>query len=255
MSVLKKKTSSKNSDIDLFKKYQINTEALPNHIAIIMDGNGRWAKSLNKPRFLGHKEGLNALRRTIEACKKFGVKCLSVYAFSSQNWSRPDKEINYLLFLLKKMIATDVKKLHKENIKVKFLGDIEVFDISIQDLIRDSEKETESNTSMQLNIMLNYGGREEIISATKKIAKKMNTGDILELTEAIFEEHLLTKQCPEIDLCIRTSGELRLSNFMLWQLSYSELFFIPEFWPQFNEDILGRIISDFQKRTRRFGGL
>lgn len=223
---------------------------VPEHIAIIMDGNGRWAKERGLPRTAGHKEGGEALKRTIRACRELGVKYLSVYAFSTENWKRPEEEVSFLQTLLQQALLNEVKKLAKEGIKLRFLGDLSAFSQDLRNKIKEAEELTAGNTEYQLNIMLNYGSRDEMIYAVNVAIKSGQ-----EVTEDIFSSLLYTAGIPDPELIIRTSGEKRLSNFLLWQSAYSELWFTDTYWPDFNKDVLQQAISEYSSRSRRFGGL
>lgn len=223
---------------------------VPEHIAIIMDGNGRWAKEKGLPRTAGHKEGVEALKRTVTACKELGVKFLSVYAFSTENWKRPEKEVKFLQSLLKKMLSKEVDKLAKQGVRLRFIGELSVFSEDLRKNIKEAEDKTITNKDYQLNIMLNYGARDEILKAVNTAIKNGK-----EVNEEDFSKLLFTADSPEPDLIIRTSGEMRLSNFLLWQSAYSELWFTKVYWPDFNKDILEIAIKDYSLRKRRFGGI
>ncbi|MEI7941971.1 MAG: polyprenyl diphosphate synthase [Candidatus Riflemargulisbacteria bacterium] len=223
---------------------------VPEHIAIIMDGNGRWAKERGLPRTAGHKEGGEALKRTIRACRELGVKYLSVYAFSTENWKRPEEEVSFLQSLLQQALLKEVKKLAKQGIKLRFLGDLSAFSADLRNKIKEAEDFTAVNTEYQLNIMLNYGSRDEMINA---VNKAIAAGK--EISEVDFSDLLYTTGIPDPELIIRTSGEKRLSNFLLWQSAYSELWFTDTYWPDFNKDVLQEAISEYSSRNRRFGGL
>ena len=241
------------ADDSLTQEYGIDLTRIPQHIAIIMDGNGRWAKKRLMPRNLGHRQGQKQLKKTLVNCVKLGVKYLSVYVFSTENWRRPEEEVSFLLKFLKSTIQDELNELIKEGVCLKFLGDLSQFDQSLLDMISDSESKTKDNTNIQLNVMLNYGGRREIIDAVKTYIK--NGGDIDTLTEDNIQPCLYTEGIPDPDILIRTGGDLRISNFMLWQAAYSEFFFLDVFWPEFDFEELVKVIGEFQSRDRRFGGL
>ena len=241
------------ADDSLTNKYGIDLTRIPQHIAIIMDGNGRWAKKRLMPRNFGHRQGQKQLKKTLINCVKLGVKYLSVYVFSTENWRRPEEEVSFLLKFLKSTIQDELNELIKEGVRLKFLGDLSQFDQSLLDIISDSESKTNDNTNIQLNVMLNYGGRREIIDAIKTYVK--NGGDIDSLTEDNLQPCLYTEDIPDPDILIRTGGDLRISNFMLWQAAYSEFFFLDVFWPEFDFEELVKVIGEFQSRDRRFGGL
>ena len=225
------------ADDSLTNKYGIDLTRIPQHIAIIMDGNGRWAKKRLMPRNFGHRQGQKQLKKTLINCVKLGVKYLSVYVFSTENWRRPEEEVSFLLKFLKSTIQDELNELIKEGVRLKFLGDLSQFDQSLLDIISDSESKTNDNTNIQLNVMLNYGGRREIIDAIKTYVK--NGGDIDSLTEDNLQPCLYTEGIPDPDILIRTGGDLRISNFMLWQAAYSEFFF----WTFFGQSLILRNLS------------
>ncbi len=242
------------SDFDgLLHKYAIDTERMPQHIAIIMDGNGRWAKKRLMPRNFGHQHGQKKLKETLINCAKLKIKFLSVYVFSTENWRRPKLEVSFLITFLKKSIVDEIEELIKEGVKLKFLGDLSEFDSELLNMIRNAEDKTSANATIQLNVMINYGGRREIIDAVKHYDHK--GGNIDQFTEDDLSDHLYTGGSPDPDILIRTGGDIRISNFMLWQCAYSEFFFLDTFWPDFTIDHLLDVIQRFQKRDRRFGGL
>lgn len=231
----------------------INKEELPKHVAIIMDGNGRWAKQKGKPRIFGHQNGANAVRATIEAAAEIGIEYLTLYAFSAENWKRPKLEVEALMALLITTIDKELENLIKNNIKLNIVGNIEQLPANVQKKLSVALKATAGSSGMILTIALSYSGRWEILEAVKKIVKNSASNDIEKLTEDEFSKHLSTNNLPDPELLIRTSGEFRLSNFLLWQLAYAELYFTKALWPDFNkEDFFGAII-DYQGRERRFG--
>lgn len=236
-------------------KGEIDSNRLPKHIAIIMDGNGRWASKRALPRVFGHKAGMEALREVVKACSDMRIKILTVYAFSTENWNRPTDEVSYLMNLLIEYMRKEINELNKNNVKIKILGDISGLPKVTREEVEKAASLTENNVGMQFNIALNYGGRAEIISACKKIAEEFKEGKISseEITEDLISEYLFTKGDIDPDLIIRTSGEMRLSNFLLWQSAYSELVFIEEMWPDFNKKHLEKAILEYQSRDRRFG--
>lgn len=225
------------------------------HIAIIMDGNGRWAKSRRLPKLAGHKKGVDVVRETVRQCVDLNIKYLTLYAFSSENWNRPIDEVNSLMNLLKVYLTKEIAKLHKENINISFIGSRERLSRSIILLIEDAEKITKNNKKLQLIIALNYGGQEEIVSAAREIAKKVQLDilDVESIDDKVFSDNLYKSNCPEPDLIIRTGGEKRLSNFMLWQAAYSELVFQDIPWPEFTKENLLGAIDEYHKRDRRYG--
>ncbi|MBQ8659976.1 MAG: isoprenyl transferase [Alphaproteobacteria bacterium] len=228
---------------------------IPNHIAIILDGNGRWAKKKGLPRTVGHTNGAKALQRTIEACKKFGVKTLTVYAFSTENWSRPKEEVDFLMNLFFNYLTKQSKKLIENKIRFVVLGDKSRFSPEIQNAMKKLESDTKDFTEFTFNVALNYGGHAEIVKATKEIAQDVKDGKISidDIDEKIFESHLYTHDQLPPDLIIRTSGEQRLSGFLLWQCSYSEFYFPQVHFPDFNEEQLKIAIQEYSKRDRRYG--
>ncbi len=228
---------------------------IPNHIAIILDGNGRWAKKKGLPRTVGHTNGAKALQRTIEACKKFGVKTLTVYGFSTENWSRPKEEVDFLMNLFLNYLTKQSKKLIENKIRFVVLGDKSRFSPEIQNAMKKLESDTKDFTEFTFNVALNYGGHAEIVKATKEIAQDVKDGKISidDIDEKIFESHLYTHDQLPPDLIIRTSGEQRLSGFLLWQCSYSEFYFPQVHFPDFNEEQLKIAIQEYSKRDRRYG--
>ncbi|KII80398.1 isoprenyl transferase [Vibrio renipiscarius] len=234
---------------------QLSSEQLPKHIAIIMDGNGRWAKAQGKPRVFGHKNGVTAVRKTISTAARLGVKAVTLFAFSSENWRRPEEEVGVLMELFLTVLSTEVKKLHKNNLRLRVIGDKARFSERLQAKIAQAEALTANNDGMVINIAANYGGKWDIMEATKAIASKVRMGEISlnDIDEDLITQHLTMADLPEVDLLIRTSGECRISNFMLWQLAYAEMYFTPIYWPEFNEDSLIEAVSWFVDRERRFG--
>ena len=226
-----------------------------NHIAIIMDGNGRWAKQRNLPRTMGHKQGVEKVREIAIYANKLGIKCLTLYAFSTENWRRPESEVNYLMSLPKVFFKSYLKELMENNIKIMMIGELDRIPSEAKQVFIDAIEETKNNTGMILNFALNYGGQDEIVRACKKYAEDYKCGVVSDLDEDSFKNYLYTKDLPEVDLMIRTSKEQRISNFLLYQLAYSEFIFLDTLWPDFSNDDLDACIEEFNKRTRRFGGL
>ena len=228
---------------------------LPRHVAIIMDGNGRWAKARKKPRFFGHKQGVKTVRRTVEHATKIGIESLTLYAFSSENWRRPEAEVKLLFELLSLSISEQLADLHKNNIQLTVIGDQLALPARLTRKITRAVELTQNNTGMRLNIALNYGARWEIANAAKELALACQNGemDANKIDETALESHLSTAGQPELDLMIRTGGEYRLSNFLLWQAAYAELYFSDTYWPDFNETALDDALSWFATRKRRFG--
>lgn len=230
---------------------------LPAHVAIIMDGNGRWAKKRGLPRIMGHRAGIKSVREVVTACAELGIKVLTLYAFSKENWQRPQKEVNTLMDLLKQYLDKEEKELMDNNIKFISIGQREQLPQKVRERLNQVEKLTQDNRGLILNLALNYGSRAEIVDATQKIARlaKNDNFKIEELDEKIFSEFLYTKGLPDPDLLIRTSGEMRISNFLLWQISYAEIYVTEKLWPDFRKKDLIAAVDDFQKRERRFGAL
>ena len=236
-------------------KGEIDCNRLPKHIAIIMDGNGRWASKRALPRVFGHKAGMEALRVVVKACSDMKIKILTVYAFSTENWNRPTDEVSYLMNLLIEYMRKEINELNRNNVKVKILGDLSALPQITKQEVEKAVSLTENNNGMQFNIALNYGGRAEIINACKMIAEDLKEDKISkeQITEDLISNYLFTAGDIEPDLIIRTSGEKRLSNFLLWQSAYSELVFVEEMWPDFNKNRLEKAIQEYQNRDRRFG--
>ncbi|MEJ8735833.1 isoprenyl transferase [Erysipelotrichaceae bacterium HCN-30851] len=229
---------------------------IPQHIAVIMDGNGRWAKKRGLPRTAGHKQGAENIRKIAIACNDLGVKALTCYAFSTENWKRPEDEVDYLCKLPKLFFNRYLAELKKNNIRVTFLGEIERFPLETQNVITTAVSETQDNTGLILCLAVNYGGRREITLAARKYAQDVMDGKIDNtIEEDAFGSYMMTQGLPELDLMIRTSGELRISNFLLWQLAYAELIFTPVAWPDFDAEELNKAIDEYNHRNRRFGGL
>lgn len=230
---------------------------MPKHIAIIMDGNGRWAKSRNLPRSFGHKAGVEAIRDVVKECNRLGIKYLTLYAFSTENWVRPADEVNTLMKLLVEYLKNEVKELHENNVVVNFIGDISKLPKECQEELIKAKEKTRNNTGVTMNLALNYGGRSEFIHVVKSIVKEAKNNNISEndINEKLIEKYLYTANIPDPDVIVRSSGEMRLSNFLLWQSAYSELWFSDIYWPDFKKEDLHRVIYDYQNRDRRFGGI
>lgn len=247
----------------LFKKKQIielndlDMNNIPKHIAIIMDGNGRWAKKRSLPRSLGHKAGVETIREIVKTSSKIGIKYLTLYAFSTENWKRPKDEVSALMKLLVDYLKKEVSELDKNNVIINFIGDISMLPNVCQEELIKAKEQTRNNTGLCLNLALNYGGRNEIISAVKSIVKDAKNGLLSEndIDESTIESRLYTTCMDDPDIIIRPSGEYRLSNFLLWQSAYSEFWFSDIFWPDFTSNDLYHAIYDFQKRDRRYGGI
>ncbi len=236
-------------------KSQINLEKLPRHIAVIMDGNGRWAKEHGMPRVFGHRNGVKAVRETTEACAELGVEYLTLYAFSTENWSRPQTEVNALMALLVETIKNEVKTLNKNSIRLKAIGDISKLPPKSYNALCSAMEDTSQNERMTLVLALNYSSRWEIVEAAKKLAEQAKAGELSpeDIDNDVFSNALATQGMPDPELLIRTSGETRISNYLLWQIAYTELYFTPVRWPDFRKEHLYEAILNFQQRERRFG--
>lgn len=244
----------KNNEIN----YQdLDMNNIPGHIAFIMDGNGRWAKQRKMPRTYGHHEGTKTIRDIALSCNKLGVKAMTVYAFSTENFARPNQEVQYIFKLPKDFFESYMKELMEKNVKITTIGHLEMAPQETQDIINKAIEKTSHNTGLILCFAFIYGGRDEIVWATKKIAQKVKNDELSidNIDENIFNHELMTKDLPDVDLMVRTSGEQRLSNFLLWQLAYAEFVFTDVYWPDFNEEELKKAIWLYQNRDRRFGGL
>jgi undecaprenyl diphosphate synthase len=234
---------------------KLNTENLPQHLAIIMDGNGRWAKKKGMLRIFGHENGTKAVRETVENCARLGIGYLTLYAFSTENWNRPKMEVDTLMNLLVSSLEKELPTLQKNGIKLNTIGNIAMLPGGARKKLSDVMDQTSGNTRMTLTLALSYGSREEIVSAVKKISEKVqnNQLNIADISETVIREHLYTQDLPDVDLVIRTSGEQRISNFLLWQVAYAELYFTEVLWPDFREKDLHEALISYQKRERRFG--
>ncbi len=243
---------------DIIKeKIQLDMERIPSHIAIIMDGNGRWAKQRKLPRTMGHRAGMKNIKMMVEESSNLGVKYLTLYAFSTENWKRSKEEVGALMDLVVEFINKEFEELHRNNVKLNSIGDISKLPEKSKAAVEDTMYKTRNNTGLTLNIALNYGGRDEIVKGVKEIAKEVLEGKLQvdNIDDKIISDHLYTSGMPDPDIVIRPSGELRLSNYLLWQSAYSEFWFSDINWPDFKKEDLRRAISDFQKRDRRFGGV
>ena len=225
------------------------------HIAIIMDGNRRWAKNHMLPSAVGHQKGVESLKNTMRSFDKFGIKYLTVYAFSTENWNRKKEEVDFLMNLLAKTLTDELDEMHKENVKIKFVGNIERLNPKLIEILKNAENKTKNNTGVNLQIAFNYGARDEIVNAVKKITQKALDGEIKigEIDEKLVSQNLYTAKIPDPDLLIRTGGEKRISNYLLWQIAYSEVYVTEKFWPEFDENALTEAILEFEKRNRRYG--
>ena len=231
--------------------------AVPRHVAIIMDGNGRWAARRGLPRSAGHKAGVDALRRAVRAAADFGIEYLTIYSFSSENWSRPEAEVSFLLDLLRRFIRQDVAELHHSGVKIRVVGSRDDLEPGMASLLDDAERLTRENSKLNLIVAFNYGSRQEISRAVSAIAEKIAKGEISasDISPELIAENLDTAGIPDPDLLIRTGGEQRISNFLLWQCAYTEFVFVDEFWPDFTHEIFARALDEFRSRDRRFGGI
>ncbi len=231
------------------------TEKIPQHLAIIMDGNGRWAKARMLPRIMGHRKGVETVRLIVEECSKIGIRFLTLFAFSAENWSRPKTEVRSLMTLLKKYIKMEVPRMMRNDIRFNVIGNRDDLPLDVRNGLDEAMAITSGNNGMTLTLALSYGARQEILQATTRVAADIASGRLLsaELTESSFSAYLYTSSLPDPDLLIRTSGEMRISNFLLWQLAYAELYFTDINWPDFGREELHKALADYQSRERRFG--
>ena len=234
---------------------ELDPEKIPAHVAIIMDGNGRWAKARRLPRIMGHREGMKSVRAVVETARKVGIKVLTLYAFSKENWQRPKEEVSFLMRLLAEYLQKEVDELHEKDIQIRAIGELELLPQEVQGLLREAMEKTRKNQGLILNLALSYGGRAEIVQAARALARACLAGRLKpeEIDEKLFSSYLYTHDLPDPDLLIRTSGELRLSNFLLYQCAYTELYFTPVLWPDFREKEFLEALKDYQRRERRFG--
>jgi undecaprenyl diphosphate synthase len=235
----------------------LNPHFLPKHVAIIMDGNGRWATQRNMPRTIGHSQGAKTLKNLLRYCSDWGIEALTVYAFSTENWQRPLDEVNFLMMLFERMLQQELAEMHARRVKINFLGDLTALPITLSRLVEQSIELTQYNCGIQFNVAINYGGRADITKACQEIAQKVQQGtmQVRNITEESIEQHLSTHGQPAPDLMIRTSGEMRLSNFLLWQLAYAEMYFTETLWVDFDRQELQKALMVYQQRQRRFGHL
>ena len=236
-------------------KDKINPEKLPQHVAIIMDGNGRWAKSRGEERTFGHKNAINAVRNAINACNEIHIPYLTLYTFSSENWNRPDQEVSTLMNLLSETLLLEAEEIFSKGLRMHVVGDIEKLPELVREQLQNVMELTKNNTKGNLILALSYGSQKEILKAVKEISTEVKEGklNIEDINETVFENHLYTKDLPPVDLLIRTSGEIRISNFLLWQIAYAELQFLDVLWPDFSKDIFFQCILDYQNKERRYG--
>jgi undecaprenyl diphosphate synthase len=233
----------------------LDSQLLPQHVAIIMDGNGRWATKQGLPRVAGHRQGAKALKELLRCCKDWGIKALTVYAFSTENWRRPFAEVDFLLMLFEKLLKRELAQMHQEGVRVSFIGDLSALPESLQNQIGRSHIETAQNQEIYFNIAVNYGSRNEIARVCHQVASKVQQGELKleEISESLINQHLYTANTTDPDLLIRTSGEMRLSNFLLWQMAYTEMYFTDVLFPDFDRTAFHQALLDYQKRDRRFG--
>jgi len=233
----------------------LKRELLPNHVAVIMDGNGRWAKRQGLPRIMGHKAGVDALKDLLRCCKDWGIQALTAYAFSTENWKRPQEEVDFLMTLFQRVLRQELREMVQENVQIQFVGNLQALPRSLQQEISRSMEETRNNPGIRFTVATNYGGRQEILQACRAIAQKVQQGLLQphEINEEVFESHLYTAGIADPDLLIRTSGEMRLSNFLLWQMAYGEIYITETLWPDFDRTEFHRALCAYQQRDRRFG--
>jgi len=236
---------------------ELDSTRLPGPVALIMDGNGRWARGRGLPRVMGHRQGVEALKRTLRLCSDWGIGTLTAYAFSTENWNRPGEEVNFLMTLFERVLARELQGLERERVRIRFLGDLSALPAGLQQLIADATARTAANTGIRFNVCTNYGGRAELVGAARRLAERVARGELdpAVIDEGLFAAELHTAGEADPDLLIRTSGEQRLSNFLLWQLAYAELHITDVLWPDFDEVALRTALLDFQSRQRRFGGV
>ncbi|MEA5571034.1 isoprenyl transferase [Calothrix sp. UHCC 0171] len=233
----------------------LKRELLPRHVAVICDGNGRWARHRGLPRIMGHKQGVNALKEILRTCNDWGIEALTAYAFSTENWKRPVEEVDFLMTLFQVVLRQELREMMKENVRVKFAGNLKALPAALQEQIQNAMEETQNNRGIKFTIATNYGGRQEILSACRAIAQQVEAGLLKpsEIDEEVFERHLYTAGIDDPDLLIRTSGEMRISNFLLWQIAYTEIYVTDTLWPDFDRNQLHKALSSYQQRERRFG--
>ena len=234
---------------------EINLAKLPKHVAVIMDGNGRWAKQRGLPRIEGHRRGANTLKEMLRYCKDLGIGTLTAYAFSTENWGRPTGEVSFLMGLFERLLQKELREMEEEEVCINFIGDLSPLPPSLQQEMRHSTERTKNNKGVFFNVAINYGSRHEMVKACQAIAEKVQQGELSpsEINESTISQHLYTSASPDPDLLIRTSGEMRLSNFLLWQLAYTEIYVTDTMWPDFDNEQFDRAIESFQQRDRRFG--
>lgn len=252
-----KRLWSRKEEKSSVSEHTLKSDNIPNHIAIIMDGNGRWAKKKGLPRIAGHRSGMKTVKRITMAASDLGVKYLTLYAFSTENWKRPKEEVEFLMKLPQQFLESEIDELMENNVQVRMMGDRENLPAHTRAAVEVAMRKTANNTGLVLNFALNYGGRLELIEAVKLVASQVEKKQIQidDINEEFFSSYMQSQQMPDPDLLIRTSGEVRLSNFMLWQLAYSEFYFTDVYWPEFSEEHFTAAIQEYQRRARRFGGV
>ena len=250
--MLKKLFNRKRSDTPV-----IDCNIIPQHVAIIMDGNGRWAKRRGMPRSMGHRAGADVLKEIVMAADEIGIRALTVYGFSTENWKRPEQEVSLLMSLIKEYLNNNVKYMHEHNVRIRFIGFIGALSEELQEIIRDAELLTKNNTGLTLQLAINYGGRDEIVRTVQELTQSVLDGQLAvqDITEQYISDHLYTQEFSDVDLLIRPSKDYRISNFLLWQLAYAEFWFTDLHWPDFTKETLLEAVAAYQKRERRFGGL
>ncbi|WP_375503062.1 isoprenyl transferase [uncultured Nostoc sp.] len=233
----------------------LNPQKIPQHIAVIMDGNGRWASSRGLPRIAGHRQGAKTLKELLRCCKDWGIKALTAYAFSTENWQRPVEEVDFLMHLFERLLRRELAQMHQEEVRISFIGDLSALPKSLQTEMERSMTETLNNQAIHFTIAVNYGSRNEITRVCRQVAQLVEQGELSaqEVNESLIEQNLYTADAPEPDLLIRTSGEMRLSNFLLWQMAYTEMYFTDILWPDFNREAFHQALLSYQNRDRRFG--
>ncbi|OKH37530.1 di-trans,poly-cis-decaprenylcistransferase [[Phormidium ambiguum] IAM M-71] len=233
----------------------LEPERLPRHVAVIMDGNGRWAKQKGLPRIMGHRRGVDALKDLLRCCKDWGIEALTAYAFSTENWGRPLEEVDFLMTLFERVLRQELREMMEENVQIRFVGNLNSLPSSLQAEIERSMTETKENQGIKFTVATNYGGREEILQACRAIANQVQQGTLKpeEIDRSLFESHLYTAGICDPDLLIRTSGEMRISNFLLWQMAYAEIYITQTLWPDFDRKEFHQALSAYQRRDRRFG--
>ncbi|OUL26715.1 isoprenyl transferase [Nostoc sp. 106C] len=233
----------------------LNPQHLPQHIAVIMDGNGRWATSRGLPRIAGHRQGAKTLKELLRCCKDWGIKALTAYAFSTENWRRPVEEVDFLMLLFERLLRRELAQMHQEGVRISFIGDLSALPQSLQTQMQRSMAETLHNQAIHFTVAVNYGSRNEITKVCRQVAELVERGELSseEVNESFVTQHLYTADTPEPDLLIRTSGEMRLSNFLLWQMAYTEMYFTDILWPDFDREAFHQALLSYQKRDRRFG--